>query len=256
MMTMTMMIQMETKIKPSVALIITAAGSSTRMGCGCKKEYLLMGNGSNTVLSAASEPFFKALTISTVIITIPENSTNEEIKDAKTAFFTSNFIKNIFENKDTSIIPPELLFVKGGSSRQESVLKGLLALEKAKPEIVLIHDGARPFVTEKIIQNVYNAVLTHEAATCGITPVDTQKEIDSTGKIVRHLNRAMLSAVQTPQGFKYNELLKAHKIAIHDNKLYTDDTEIWNEYISLVYVVEGSSKNKKITFPEDLNINI
>ena len=246
---MTMTTEMKNK-SSSTAVIITAAGSSTRIGTGCKKEYAKMSRSGGTILSAAAEAFLLSIQIETLVITFQAGTGKQGEQNAKEALFASPTVKSFF-SKDNA---PELVFVEGGSTRQESVFNALKAISKeTSPEYVIIHDGARPFVTKDIISQLCDGLQKYDAVTCGIQPVDTQKEIDSDGTILRHLKRSNLCAVQTPQGFKYSLLLEAHKKARNDGKEYTDDTEIWTQYVgSPVYITEGSSKNKKITFIEDL----
>ena len=275
--TMMTMTEMETRNNPiPVAVVITAAGSSTRMG-GQKKEYRRLGVGSATVLSAATEAFVSALAphvffdkgeklqqkstetplpyqLTQVVITIPPQSGSEGKQAAKNALFSSPNLQSLWE-KSFQEAPslPQLLFVEGGESRQASVYKALQALSKlGEPEIVLIHDGARPFVTEDIILQVVAATQEQGAAACGIPPVDTQKEVDSQGFIVRHLQRDSLVAIQTPQGFRLAPLIQAHQRAAEDNFETTDDTAIWGKYVGPVKITSGSVDNKKITFPGDL----
>ena len=120
------------------------------------------------------------------------------------------------------------------------------------PQIVLIHDGARPFVSQKIILEGIQAAQEFGASVPGLTPTDTQKQIDEDGFITNHLQRASLVAVQTPQCFDFQMLLEAHKKAHQEEKEYTDDTEIWGKYCGKVKVITGESKNIKITYPKDL----
>ena len=225
-----------------IAVVICAAGSSSRMGGGTKKEYLPLENG--TVLSTSVKKFIDSIKIDILAITIPVS----EKQKTEDALFADSYVKNALKNT-------ELLFVEGGSTRQKSVFNALCAINKLpenqKPDFILIHDGARPFVTSKIINDVLNAALQFGAAVPGTTPVDTQKMIDSSGFISEHLQRSMMTAVQTPQGFKFNELFAAHKKAENDKKEYTDDTEIWGKYCTKVKVVDGDSCNKKITYAED-----
>lgn len=242
------MTTMTMKINPSTknAIIITAAGSSTRLGLGKKKEYLPLGKG--TVLSQAAVIFLKTLHVDVLAITIPQNQENE----ARKALFADKEILDLMG--DT-----KLVLTSGGNTRQESVLNGLLAARNALGEnaVVLIHDGARPFVTEKIIRDTYEAALLHKASVPAIGPVDTQKEIDENNTIKRHLQRKMLAAVQTPQGFDLDTLIECHKKAIENNLECTDDTEIWDSFPEItgglkVHVVEGDTSNKKITFASDI----
>lgn len=276
--------EMETRINQiPVAVVITAAGSSTRMG-GQKKEYRSLGDGAGTVLSVATKAFVSALApqllsdtgeriqqqkgsfplpyrLTQILITIPPNSGKEGLQTAQEALFASPDLQALWDNpRRQATYSPQLLFVEGGQSRQVSVCKALQALaenqapeaEYQAPEIVLIHDGARPFVTEDIILQVVAATQNEGAAACGIPPVDTQKEIDSQGFIVRHLNRNSLVAIQTPQGFHFKPLLQAHLMAAQDNFETTDDTAIWGTYVGPVKITPGSVDNKKITFPRDL----
>lgn len=218
-----------------IAIIITAAGSSTRMGGSIKKEYLIYKNG--TVLSNCANTFLntcqKDFSITDFIITCPKNGI-DECKKALLSFAHTNY--NI---------------VEGGKTRQESVFNALKAIS-GNPDVVLIHDGARPFVTSEIILDALQAAVEYGASVPGVTPTDTQKEIDENGFITRHLVRSQLVAVQTPQCFNYKKLLEAHQKASSDNKEYTDDTEIWGVYCGSVKVTKGDVNNIKITYPSDL----
>lgn len=225
-----------------VAIVITAAGSSTRMGTAIKKEYLPLNDG--TVLSNCAGVFLNAdygiYELSDFIITVPKDGE----ADARKAM----------ESIHSEI---QINYIEGSSTRQSSVFNALKALyknEKNLPDIVLIHDGARPFVTKEVVESVFAAAVDYGASVPGVTPVDTQKEIDENGFIVRHLVRKNLSAVQTPQGFHYKKLYEAHTKAADDEYEYTDDTEIWGAYCGAVKVVPGDVKNIKITYPKDLEV--
>ncbi len=225
-----------------VNVVICAAGSSTRMGGSTKKEYLPLNNG--TVLSEAVNKFLNSAKVEILAITIPENS----LAEAEKALFSDKSIEK-------KLSGTKLIFVEGGSTRQKSVFNALKKIAELKPnsDFVLIHDGARPFVTEKIIKDTLDATEKWGAAVPGITPVDTQKMLNKDGFIEKHLSRPQMTAVQTPQGFRLNELLKAHELAEKDGKEYTDDTEIWGKYSGAVKVVQGDSCNKKITYADDYN---
>lgn len=225
------------------ALIIVAAGNSTRMG-GIKKEYLPLYNG--TVLSESARVFFKTYQFSALAIAHPKNGREK----AESALFADTEMHSLLQNTN-------LFFVEGGKTRQESVLNALKAIapDMEKNSLVLIHDGARPFVTSKIILDTIAAAQKYGAAVPALQPVDTQKEIDENGMITRHLQRKNLAAVQTPQGFRYTELLEAHRKAAEDGTEYTDDTEIWGKYCSPVKTVAGDAVNKKITWPSDIPQN-
>lgn len=231
-----------------IAVIITAAGSSTRIGGGIKKEYLPLKNG--TVISSCAKTFLTSIynnySLSDFIITCPAGAKEQ----CKLALDKDEELQKLLYNfwHDYGLKPQ---IVEGSSTRQKSVFNGLAAV-KNNPDIVLIHDGARPFVTNKIILDTIKAAIEFGAAVPGVTPTDTQKEIDENGMIIRHLQRSHLSSVQTPQGFDFSRLFDAHKSAQKDGQEYTDDTEIWGHYVGSVKIVAGDVNNIKITYPEDL----
>lgn len=254
------------------ALILTAAGSSTRMGGPIKKEYLPFGDEAGvSVLSASLHAFLSTSLFSLIIITVPEKGEAEarEVlsRDSRLAAFfggAQDGIRQDWSGRESAwpgsvTARPTIAFTAGGSTRQASILSGLEAIERiaretglSEPHDILVHDAARPWVTGAVIYRVLETVALHGAAVPGITPVDTQKEVDSSGRIVRHLTRSSLSAVQTPQGFLFAELIAAHRKAASDGREYTDDTEIWGRYAGDVYVCQGDPANRKITYKEDL----
>ena len=223
-----------------IAVIIAAAGSSQRMKGSVKKQYLPLGN--ETVLSKSLKAFLKSVSCFSVTITIPKG----EKSVAKAAIFSDKEIPELLKSTP-------LFFVDGGKTRQESIFNALLHLSKMseKPEIVLIHDGARPFVETKTILETAEAALLHGAAVPGIPPTDTQKIVDEEGFIKTHLERSSMISVQTPQGFDFEKLLSAHKIAAAESRIFTDDTEIYALLSEKIKTVEGSSDNMKITYPKD-----
>lgn len=216
-----------------VALILLAAGSSTRMG-GQKKEFLLI-NG-ETILSKTLNTFLKTRKFSTIVVTYPKG----QLEECKSALKFS--------------LPKNILFVEGGATRQLSVKAALDSLVGQNIDFVLIHDGARPFITENLILETLNNTIKFGAVTPVVQPIDTQVELDSNSTILRHLVRKNLGAVQTPQGFKFKEIYKFHKMAQNDGMPYTDDTEIWDAYSKTkTHIIQGEDTNIKITFPKDLN---
>ncbi len=234
-----------------LALVIVAAGSSSRMG-GIKKEYLPLQGG--TVLSTATKAFLKTLHFSVVAVTFPNNDDKALLEQARQksedALFADSEVKSFAGET-------QFIFVPGGKSRQLSVYNALKAVKlqfKGSNPLVFIHDGARPFVTSEVISCACEAALENGAAAPGLQPVDTQDELDENGFIKRHLVRSELTAVQTPQVFMLDELLQAHEKAILSGREYTDDTEIWDLFVpgGKVKIVQGDSRNKKITYREDI----
>ena len=234
------------------ALVLTAAGNSTRMGGTVKKEYLTLaenGEGRISVLSAALHAFLSTGLFTYILITVP--SGGEET--ARGVIAEDRRLDGLL-----ALLPRPLLFAEGGMTRQDSVHNGLellssrAAADGVSVGTVLIHDGARPYVEADTIRAVINLASTCGAAVPAIPSVDTQKETDASGRILRHLDRERIVSVQTPQGFLFTPLLEAHRRAAGDGRPYTDDTEIWGRYAGEVFTVPGNRENRKITYPEDL----
>ena len=139
--------------------------------------------------------------------------------------------------------------VAGGRNRQESVLRGLESLTDAAPAEVLIHDGARPFVSPALIDRVIAALAEHAGAIAALPMVDTLKQGDN-GRIAGTRERAGLWAAQTPQGFRFAEILAAHRAAAGEE--LTDDAAVAERAGLAVALVEGSRENMKVTSQDDL----
>jgi 2-C-methyl-D-erythritol 4-phosphate cytidylyltransferase len=235
----------------SIAAIITAAGSSSRIGV--KKEYRLVGDKTDmegkplTVLGKTALAFAACSRVETVVITVPRDANLGEIaaRDSLPARLLRSRAR------------PRFLFVPGGPTRRSSVHHALSLLKNNHPRYVLIHDGARPWVEPALIDRVIDAMLKHGAAIPLLPLTDTPKEIDENGFVKRHLRRVQVGNAQTPQGFNFIDILRAHEKAAEKEKtgrVYTDDAEVWGEFVGDVFVVPGSPQNKKITFPEDLEM--
>ncbi len=215
------------------AVIITAAGSSNRMGIGTKKEFLSFNN--QPVLLLSIKPFIDSNLFSNYVITLPQ----EEIGKGH------NILTPLKEES-------EFIYVPGGSTRQESVYNGLLALKNKSPDIVLIHDGARPWINKTVIEAVYKMTIKNGAAIPVVPSVNAMKTINSSGIIVSNLIRENTVAAQTPQGFNYTDILKSHESAHLDYTMYIDDAEIYGKYIGNVATVPGDTANNKITYLSDM----
>lgn len=253
------------------ALIITAAGSSSRMGQGVKKEYLSFGGGGGTILSAAAKVFLQTVRFRLVVITYPAQGLAQKDSGscltgdfdksaqeaAKAALFSDDFVSECARRGETKFV-----FTQGGQTRRRSVFNALRVCEKEFAEsenpFVVIHDGARPFVTSELISKTFAAARIFGAAIPAIEPVDTQVQTDENGFILRHLERSKLACVQTPQIFRLFPLIYAHQKAESDSaakeSMFTDDSAIWDAYVKdePVKIVKGDAANKKITYPSDL----
>ena len=138
--------------------------------------------------------------------------------------------------------------VYGGADRQESVYNGLAALPD-DCDIVLVHDGARPLIDDETVQNVISSVRQYGSGIASTPVTDTFKQVDENGVAVATPDRNFLRAVQTPQGFKKDLLLRAH----HEIKQRcTDDAALVSQLGVPVHLCEGSRRNIKLTTPEDI----
>lgn len=147
--------------------------------------------------------------------------------------------------------------VTGGDNRQESVANALAKLKADPEDVVLVHDGVRPFVTRQIIDDVVAAVEKHGAAIAGLPAVDTIKQVDRTsdGAIISStIPRERVVMAQTPQGFRYGILKKAFADAQADNFTGTDEASLAERAGYTVAVVMGSARNIKITTPADMEL--
>jgi len=145
----------------------------------------------------------------------------------------------------------EVTVTAGGATRQESVRLSLKVLETFSPEFVVIHDAARPFLTEQIISDTLEGVQRYGACTTAVTASDTVKKV-ANDVIVETLDRNSLVLVQTPQAARFDWLIKAHEKAHQAGITATDDAAILEQAEHKVVVVKGSPHNLKITQREDL----
>jgi 2-C-methyl-D-erythritol 4-phosphate cytidylyltransferase/2-C-methyl-D-erythritol 2,4-cyclodiphosphate synthase len=207
------------------------------MGGHQKKEYF-PARGKPLILHAL-EAFEKTGIVSLYVITVPPGGEDE----ARAVL--SPWLARRESRAQT-------LFVFGGDTRQKSVYQGLRALASYNPGIVLIHDGARPWVTPELILAVAGGAQSHGACLPLTPAVDALKKINAAGFVELHLDRGQIRGAQTPQGFIYSRILEAHTQAASDGHLYMDDTEIYAAYEGPVFSVPGDEENKKITYPSDL----
>ncbi len=209
--------------------MIVAAGQGTRMGEQHNK--LLLPLGTSTILEFCIEPFLKHTGIRKIYLTVASQD------------------RRVFER----IIPKEVILVEGGKRRQDSVHKALLRVlqEKPVPELVLVHDGARPFCSAELIGRILAASFEHGAAIPVIPLVDTIRRV--TKKKTEVVERSELFAVQTPQGFRTELLKDASMQAVANNWTVTDDASLVEKSGGRVATVEGEPQNIKITTSADLD---
>ena len=206
------------------SLIITAGGTSSRYG---NKNKLLEKINDKTVIEETVSKFIDFDEIDEVII-----SANSSIIET---------LQELLNN-------PKVKIIEGGNTRQKSVYN---ALKVVKNDYVLIHDGARPLIRKDTIAYVLEAVLDKDAVTVMTKTTDTIKEVDSTGRIIRTIDRSKLYNTQTPQAFKTSIIKDAHEKLKDGN--FTDDCSMLEELNIPVYIVNGSYTNIKITIKSDLD---
>lgn len=218
----------ETEIK-GVPVVIVAAGSSSRM-MGADKQFSCLGG--IPVLARTLRAFENCSCISEITVVTREEKIADITKLGER--YAVSKLKNV---------------VVGGKSREESVLRGI-ELYEGNCEKILVHDGARPLVTETIIKEVVNALQNHDSVTCAVKPKDTVKQVNEDGMVTDTLNRNMLVTVQTPQGVNVNKFIEVAKTQPLEN--FTDDTSVI-EFLGInTKITQGDYTNIKITTPEDL----
>ncbi len=142
--------------------------------------------------------------------------------------------------------------VPGGARRQDSVRAGLEALASDPPSSVLIHDAARPFVSAELISRVIGTLDARQGAVPCLPVTDTLKWV-ARGQVIGTAERDQLWRAQTPQGFRFETILAAHRAAAHEPaREFTDDAGIAEWFGLDVALVEGAEDNRKLTTPEDL----
>lgn len=214
-----------------VSAIVLAGGRGKRMGAVQSKQYIDL-NG-KPILYYTLKQFIANKLIDYIILVVPEDEIG----------YCKNKVLNKYGLKVDKL-------VSGGKERQDSVYNALSQLENS--DIVLIHDGARPFVSHKIINDAVKYAEIYKAAAPGVMPKDTIKVKGENNFSVETLMRNNLVAIQTPQAFEFNLIYNCHKEVKKRGIAVTDDTSVVELFGNKVYIYEGNYTNIKITTPEDL----
>ena len=222
----------EVNVPGEVAVIIVAAGRGSRMESDRNK--VLLPIRGIPILVRTVKAFSESGMVHQFLLVIGEEDRLE--------------VSALLE-KWCPDVPVKLVY--GGAERQESVHHGLMALEGSE-SVVLIHDGARPFIGQNAIRACIQAVWTMGAACVGVPVKDTIKRVDMLDMVIETPDRAFLWQVQTPQGFKPDIILKAHQQAVFDGFRGTDDAVLVERMGIKVRMIMGGYGNIKITTPEDL----
>jgi 2-C-methyl-D-erythritol 4-phosphate cytidylyltransferase / 2-C-methyl-D-erythritol 2,4-cyclodiphosphate synthase len=213
-----------------VAAVIVAAGQGIRAGGDLPKQFRRVGG--ETILRRTLLSFASA---NTVILVQPVVRPEDLER-----------VRSLTDGLD--VLPP----VFGGATRQASVHAGLEALSKCSPDIVLVHDAARPFASAGLIARAIDAAKKTGAAVPVIPVADTVKRVDETGVVEATLDRNSIRLVQTPQSFAFPALLEAHRRAASQGRNdFTDDAALAEWAGMKVNVFMGETGNVKLTTPED-----
>lgn len=215
--------------RPRAAAVVVAGGSGRRMGGAVRKQYMEVGG--EPILLRAARAFAAHPEVGSVVVVLPPEDAAQ---------------------------PPAWLLelgvdvVAGGEERGDSVWNGLLATPE-DAETVLVHDGARPFVSAEVIGRVL-AGARSGAVLAALPATDTLKEVAEDGTVLGTPDRARFWQAQTPQGFPRAVILEAHRRARAEGVRATDDAALCERYGIPVRVVEGAAENLKVTRPADLAV--
>ena len=219
---------------PRISLIVVAAGRGARFGSAIPKQY--MPCAGRPLLCHTLEALTAANEYCAVTVVIHPD--DRDLYDST--------LKQLSVKAAAAMTPPAL----GGATRQQSVRNGLRAQAGTRPDVVLIHDGARPFPSKGLISRAIEAARAHGAAVPATPLTDTVKQVDAEGRIVASPERASLRAVQTPQAFRFDLILAAHDRAARAD--LTDDGAVAEAAGHATFVFEGDPDNTKVTTMQDL----
>lgn len=214
------------------AAVLLCAGSGSRMG-GVNK--LLRPLGGRSSLARCLETLWQEERMTAVALVVSEESRQEAERCAQPLRAAG---------KHCFVVP-------GGDSRGQSVMRGLDALAEHVPELVAIHDAARPFLTAELLARCLDAAQALGSGVAGIPVVDTLRRVDEQGGLLTEIDRAGVWRMQTPQCFRYEEICAAYALAQQQGSEQTDDAAIYALRGGQAQVVMGDVENFKLTLPGD-----
>ena len=215
-----------------IAVLVVAAGRGTRVG-GLPKQYRPVGG--IPVLRRAIDGFLGYPGVGRVLTVIH--------RDDSSAY-------DAVAPQDSRLLAP----VPGGATRQESVLFGLADLAREAPEYVLIHDAARPWTSTSLVRRVIDGLADADAVLPGVPVTDSLRQVDEADRMTGSVARDGLVAAQTPQGFRFDRILEAHRRAAASGQTFTDDVAVAAWAGMAVRVVAGDPANLKLTTAEDFAV--
>ena len=217
-----------------IAAIIPAAGTGLRMGGEKAKQFLEIDG--RPLLAVTLQPFQDCRAVNAIILVVPS---------VDVEYCKKEIVEQFRLNKVTKVIP-------GGVRRQDSVRLGIEATG-GEYGLVLIHDGVRPLVDVELIARVIKEAKAHRAVITAIPAKETVKEIDSLDQVVKTYDRGHVWLVQTPQIFRYKDIVMAHKNALNEGWEEATDDSILIERLGIpVKAMKGSERNIKVTTQYDL----
>jgi 2-C-methyl-D-erythritol 4-phosphate cytidylyltransferase len=223
------------KSRPKVLVIVPAAGEGKRLGGSVKKQFLVLRD--KPIIAHTLQRFEHCSDVDEVAVAVPEQQISE-----------MESIVSRYRLHKVSMV------TVGGERRQDSVYNALRRLTINPSDIVMVHDGVRPFIESKRVSHLVRACKEHEAAVLAVQPKDTIRRSRGGEFFDQTLDRNALWLVQTPQAFRGSLLMKAFKKAKED-KFYGTDEAVLVERIGVkAKIVEGSYDNIKITTQEDIEL--
>lgn len=217
-----------------ITAIVLAAGSGSRMHSDTKKQFIEI-NGKPVVWYSLNA--FENSRVDEILLVVPEG----EREQAQAEFVDKYGFKKV------------AMVITGGAHRYDSVYHGL---EHTTGDYVLIHDAARPMITNEIIERCIDGAMEYKACVAGVPVKDTIKEVDEAKNVINTPDRDTLYITQTPQAFDYDLVHESYiKLFSSGDQNVTDDAMVVEQFgRQKVKFVEGSYENMKITTPEDLLI--
>jgi 2-C-methyl-D-erythritol 4-phosphate cytidylyltransferase len=213
--------------------VIVSAGKGHRFMEGMKKQFHLLAE--KPILAHTLDKFETCPLIHSILLVVSQEDMN---------FCLKEIIEKYNYRKISQVVP-------GGKRRQESVKNGIDALPK-DVDIVVIHDGVRPFVTREMIEESIHSAIRFGAVVIAMPVKETIKVARPDGTVLKTLDRKSLWQIQTPQTFQVNLIKEAHYKATKDGFVGTDDASLVERLGMNVHILPGSYTNIKITTPEDL----
>jgi 2-C-methyl-D-erythritol 4-phosphate cytidylyltransferase len=212
-----------------LSIILVAAGSGKRMNSSVPKQFITIEN--KTILQRTLEAYLFLKQEKEFIVVLHKDYLQEG--EAMLSSYPTETIK----------------LVVGGQERFHSV-QNALSIAHSSSEIVLIHDGVRPFVSRQMIEQGINCCLKNQSAIPAINIIDSIREIDEQGQSY-HKERSQYKLIQTPQLFNAKKIKESYTLAFSSN--FTDDASVYEAAGNTIHLYEGEKQNIKITLPEDLS---